>query len=94
MEEDKHINAPDRFSESDIKGEKIIFDILIKEKLAHVIVIKDGQRYHINLDAEDLGYFTKDEHGKINRYPQPKGAHLDPESYFKPIEAKIEELGN
>jgi hypothetical protein len=90
MKED--INAPNRFSESDIKGEKIIFDIPIKEKLAHVIVRNEGNHYHINLDAEDLGYFIKDEDGTIHRYPQPKGAHLDPESYFKPIEAKLEEL--
>jgi hypothetical protein len=92
MEADKNINATDRFSESSIKGEKIIFDIPIKEKLAHVIVIKDENKYHINLDAEDLGFFTKDDDGKIDRYPQPKGAHKDTEAYFKPIEEKLEEL--
>ncbi len=92
MSEDNNINAPDRFSESDIKGEKIIFDTVIKDKLAHVIVIKDDERYHVNLDGEDLGYFTKDSNGNIERHPQPKGAHLDLENYFKPIEAKLEEM--
>lgn len=84
--------TPIVIKESDIKGEKIIFDIIIKQKLAHVIVIKDGQRYHINLDGEDIGSFCKEDDGKINRYEQPKGAHADVEEYFKPIEAKLDEL--
>ena len=79
-------------NENEMRGDKIIFDILIKEKLAHLIVIRDGKDYHINLDGEDLGYFSKKDKETINRYPQPKGAHLDYEHYFKPIEAKIEEL--
>ena len=78
--------------ENDIRGEKIIFDLLIKEKLAHVIVIKDNYNYHINLDGEDLGCYIKKTDGTISRNPQPKGAHLDYEAYFKPIETKIEEL--
>lgn len=92
MKEDKSNPAPETIKESDIIGEQIIFDILIKDKLAHVIVIKDGYDYHINLDGEDLGHFSKDTEGKIERYPQPKGAHQDLESYFKPIEEKLEEL--
>ena len=79
-------------NESGIHGEKIIFDTVIKEKLAHVIVIKEGYDYHINLDGEDIGFYKKEEDGTVNRNPQPKGAHLDYEAYFKPIEAKIEEL--
>ncbi|RZL50708.1 MAG: hypothetical protein EOP00_02995 [Pedobacter sp.] len=78
--------------ENDIRGEKIIFDILIKEKLAHVILIRDNNDYHINLDGEDLGYFTKNEDGKVDRFPQHKGAHLDDKAYFKPIEDRIIEL--
>ncbi|TCC90164.1 hypothetical protein EZ428_12825 [Pedobacter frigiditerrae] len=78
--------------ENERRGDKIIFDTLIKEKLAHVIVIKDNGDYHINLDGEDLGYYVKADDGTITRHTQPKGAHLDPEAYFKPIEAKIEEL--
>ena len=91
MKNDNGIDTPINIKESDIKGEKIIFDILIKNKLAHVIVIKEGKHYHINLDGEDLGSFHKED-GKIERYPQPKGAHDDYEAYFKPIELKIAEL--
>ncbi|WP_169306900.1 hypothetical protein [Pedobacter polaris] len=40
---------PFTIKESTIKSEEIIFDLIIKYKLAHVIVIKDGQHYHINL---------------------------------------------
>ncbi|WP_316766392.1 hypothetical protein [Pedobacter frigiditerrae] len=79
-------------NENEMRGDKLIFDILIKEKLAHIIVIRDGVDYHINLDGEDLGYYTKKEHETISRNPQPKGAHLDLEAYFKPIEQKVEEL--
>jgi hypothetical protein len=55
-------------------------------------VIKDGQNYHINLDGEDLGSFCKKDDGEIQRFEQPKGAHLDDEEYFKPIKEKLEEL--
>lgn len=79
-------------NENEMRGDKLIFDILIKEKLAHIIVIRDGANYHINLDGEDLGYYTKKDNETINRYPQPKGAHLDLEAYFKPIEQKVGEL--
>lgn len=75
------------------RGEQIIFDIVIKEKLAHVIVIKEGSHYHINLDGEDLGSFTKDEAGKIHRYMQPKGAIEEPDDYFTAIEEKIKTIG-
>ena len=92
MNNDKKIEIPVTIKESKIKGEKIIFDIPIKEKLAHVIIIKNEQQYHINLDGEDLGSFTKDNNGKIKRYEQPKGAHLDDENYVKPIEEKLKEL--
>ena len=74
------------------RGEQIIFDIVIKEKLAHVIVIKDGSHYHINLDGEDLGSFSKDEKGKIHRYQQPKGAIGEPDAYFRAIEEKIQAM--
>jgi hypothetical protein len=92
MREDKKIETPIAIQESDIKGEKIIFDIPIKQKLAHVIVIKDSQYYHINLDGEDLGSFCKDNNGEIQRFEQPKGAHLDDDEYFKPIKEKLDEL--
>ncbi|TKC09947.1 hypothetical protein FA048_06980 [Pedobacter polaris] len=92
MKEDNKIVTPVVIQESDIKGEKIIFDILIKQKLAHVIVVKEAQHYHINLNGEDLGSFSKDEGGKVNRYGQPRGAADDYEDYFKPIEAKLNEL--
>lgn len=75
------------------EGEKIIFDIVIKEKLAHVIVIKEGSGYHINVDGEDLGSFFIEETGKIERFKQPKGAISDPDEYFNMIEEKIKELG-
>lgn len=74
-------------------GEKIIFDIVINEKLVHVIVRRDTQIYYINVDGEDLGSFTKDEEGNIERFGQPRGAADDFEAYFKPIEAKLETMG-
>lgn len=79
-------------NENEMRGDKLIFDILIKEKLAHVIVIRGGANYHINLDGEDLGFYTKKNDGAIERFPQPKGAHSDLEAYFKPIEQKVDEL--
>jgi hypothetical protein len=91
MKEDSKAEMPDRFQESDIKGEKIIFDILIKEKLAHVIVIKDDQRYHVNVNAEDLGYFIK-QGDEIQRFTQPRGAADDVEDYFQAVEEKLQAL--
>lgn len=76
----------------ELKGEKIIFDVLVNEKLAHAIVIIDGPNFHINLDGEDLGRFETENDGKIKRFPQPKGASTDHDSYFGPIEAKLREL--
>lgn len=92
METERNIQIPVTIKESTIEGEKIIFDMLIKKKLAHVIVVKEGQNYHINLDGEDLGRFSKADDGSIERFPQPKGANLYPDEYFKVIEAKLEEL--
>ncbi len=92
MEEDKRIETPLAIKENEIKGEKIIFDIPINEKLAHVVVVKDDRRYHINLDGEDLGSFYKEDDGSISRDMQPKGANRNPEEYFNVIEAKLTEL--
>jgi len=74
------------------EGEKIIFDVLINEKLAHVIVVKNDRNFHLNLDGEDVGRFELDENGKIKRYPQPKGASTDDDVYFSPIEEKLKAL--
>ena len=76
----------------EIKGEKIIFDLLINEKLAHAIVITDGLNFHINLDGEDVGRFEVTTAGKITRYPQPKGANTNDDAYFSPIEEKLKAL--
>ncbi|RZL32432.1 MAG: hypothetical protein EOP00_33940 [Pedobacter sp.] len=92
IDETKKIDTPSGIQESTITGEKIIFDIVIKQKLTHVIVITDGTHYHINLNGEDLGSFTKEDDGKISRYGQPRGAADDYEDYFKPIELKLKEL--
>lgn len=75
-----------------IRGEKIIFDLLINEKLAHAIVLKDGSNFHINLDGEDVGRFEIAADGKITRFPQPKGASTDDDVYFGPIEHKLKAL--
>ena len=93
MEQDKKSEAQFVIRDSPEVGEKIIFDIVIKEKLVHVIVRRDTQIYYINVDGEDLGSFTKDNDGTIERYGQPRGAADDFEDYFKPIEAKLEEMG-
>lgn len=74
------------------RGEQIIFDIIIKDKLAHVIVIKEDQMYHLNLDGEDLGSFKRESNDQITRFEQPRGAHQDDEHYFKPILAKLNQL--
>ena len=93
MSEEKHINTPETVKANPIKGEKIIFDILVKEKMAHIIVIKDNPNYHVNFDGEDIGYFSKDNDGKIERFSRHKGSHHDDEHYFKPVEEKLQELG-
>ena len=74
------------------KGKKIILDLLINQKLAHVIVIKNGPNFYLNLDGEDVGRFELEENGKITRFPQPKGANTDDDAYFGPIEDKLREL--
>lgn len=74
------------------EGEKLIFDLLINEKLAHAIVIKNGRNFYINLDGEDVGRFELAANGNIKRYPQPKGASTDDDAYFSPIEEKLKAL--
>ena len=74
------------------KGKKIILDLLINQKLAHVIVIKNGPNFYINLDGEDVGRFEIAADGKITRFPQPKGASTDDDTYFGPIEDKLKAL--
>ena len=90
-------NDPDKqipvtIKSPEIKGEKIIFDLLINEKLAHAIVITDGVNFHINLDGEDVGRFEATADGKIKRFPQPKGASTNDDAYFSPIEEKLKAL--
>lgn len=75
------------------KGEKIIFDLLINQKLAHAIVVKNGPNFYLNLDGEDVGRFEIATDGKIKRFPQPKGASTNDDAYFSPIEIKLRELG-
>ena len=87
---DQHI--PITISSPTDEGEKIIVDVLINEKLAHVIVTKDGVRFHINLDGKDIGRFELDEDGKIKRFPQPSSANIDDDIYFAPIEEKLKSL--
>ncbi|MES2448872.1 MAG: hypothetical protein V4546_16935 [Bacteroidota bacterium] len=81
------INSPE------MEGEKIIFDLLINQKLAHIIVRKNGINFHINIDGEDVGRFEIENHGKINRFPQPRGARTDDDVYFSPVEEKLKALG-
>lgn len=80
------INSPQ------LDGEKMIFNVLINQKLAHVIVRKNGQNFHLNIDGEDVGRFELAEDGKIKRFPQPKGASTNDDSYFIPVEEKLKEL--
>jgi hypothetical protein len=89
---ERHKTESPVIRESNIVGEKIIFDLVIKEKLSHVIVNREGQHYHINLDGEDLGYFSNDGNGHISRFEQPKGAETGLAAYFDPIEAKLREM--
>lgn len=74
------------------EGERIIFDLLINEKLAHAIVIKNGRNFYLNLDGEDLGRFEVLDDGEIKRFPQPKGANTNDQTYFGPVEDKLKAL--
>ena len=87
---DQH--TPINISSAANEGEKIIIDVLINEKLAHVIVVKNGGHFHINLDGKDIGRFELNEEGKIKRFPQPSSAHIAADVYFGPIEQKLEAL--
>lgn len=89
---DPHQHTPITISSPTNEGEKIIVDVLIKEKLAHVVVIKNGMCFHINLDGKDIGRFELDEKGEIKRFPQPKSANIDDDIYFGPIEKKLKAL--
>lgn len=92
IDNQKDDNLPFAVKDSSLKGEKIIFDLIIREKLAHAIIIKDDRNYHINLDGEDLGRFQKDEDGTIHHFPQSKGDIDVVETFFKPIELKLNSL--
>jgi hypothetical protein len=74
------------------EGEKIIFDLPINQKLAHVIVIRNGANFHVNLDGEDVGRFELATDGTLNRFPQPKGANTNDEDYFGPVEEKMKAM--
>ncbi|MNK60636.1 hypothetical protein D3C87_797750 [compost metagenome] len=89
---DSDQHTPITISSPPHEGEKIIFDVLINEKLAHVVVIQDGSHFHINLDGKDIGRIELNEHGKIKRFPQPKSANIDDDIYFDPIEEKLKAL--
>ena len=91
-ENDPDKQIPVTVKANEIKGEKIIFDLIINEKLVHAIVIKSGPNFHINLDGEDVGRFEVEEDGKIQRYPQPKGASTDDDAYFTPVQDKLKAL--
>lgn len=88
---DQH--TPITISSAADEGEKIIVDVLIKGKLAHVIVIKNGLSFHVNLDGKDIGRFELDGDGRIKRFPQPSSADIADDVYFDPIEEKLRELG-
>ena len=90
-------NQPDKrtpitISSPTNEGEKIIVDVLINEKLAHVIVTKNGSCFHINLDGKDIGQFELAKDGKISRFSQPSSANIDDDIYFGPIEEKLKAL--
>ncbi|WP_199118062.1 hypothetical protein [Pedobacter sp. ASV28] len=89
---DPNKQTPITISSPPNEGEKIIFDVLINEKLAHVIVTKNGSCFHINLDGKDKGRFELYENGKIKRFPQPKSDSIDDDIYFGPIEGKLKAL--
>lgn len=84
-------DIPFTITSPETEGEKIIFDLLINEKLAHAIVIKNGRNFHLNIDGEDVGRFEI-EYGNIKRFPQSKGANTNDKAYFGPVEAKLKEL--
>lgn len=90
---DPDLQIPVTINSPQLEGEKMIFDVLINQKLAHVIVRKNGQNFHINIDGEDVGRFELAEDGKIERFPQPRGARTDDDVYFGPIEEKLKDLG-
>ena len=90
---DPDLQIPVTINSPELEGEKIIFDVLINQKLAHVIVRKNLQNFHINIDGEDVGRFELTEEGKIERFPQPRGARTDDDVYFAPVEEKLKELG-
>lgn len=91
------INGPDQHAPINIsspgdEGEKIIVDVLINNKLAHVVVTKRALRFYINLDGKDIGSFELQGDGKIKRFPQPSSARIDDDVYFVPVEEKLREL--
>lgn len=85
-------HAPVNISSPGDEGEKIIIDVLITNKLAHVVVTKNGLRFHINLDGKDIGSLEVEGDGKIKRFPQPNSARIDDDVYFGPVEEKLREL--
>jgi hypothetical protein len=86
------MNTPATVVSSDIVGEKIIFDILINEKLAHVLVVKGLDRYHINVDGEDLGEVWKSTDDKTYHWENFKQTDHFYTKFFEPIEQKLDEL--
>ena len=88
------MKTPAQTKASEIKGEKIIFDLSIKGNLRHVIVVKEADNFHINLDGEDLGYFHRLADGTTQRFTQPKGAETDVDAYFEAIENRLKELSD
>jgi hypothetical protein len=90
---DPDLQIPVTINSPQLEGEKMIFDVLINQKLAHVIVRQNQHNFHINIDGEDVGRFEVSEAGKIERFPQPRGARTDDDVYFTPIEEKLKELG-
>jgi hypothetical protein len=90
---DPDLQIPVTINSPELEGEKIIFDVLINQKLAHVIVRKNLQNFHINIDGEDVGRFELTEADKIERFPQPRGARTDDDVYFAPVEEKLKDMG-
>ena len=86
------INTPATVVSNNIVGEKIIFDILINEKLAHILIIKSQNRYHINVDGEDLGEVWKSTDGKNYHWENFKQTDHFYTKFFEPIEQKLDEL--
>jgi hypothetical protein len=90
---DPELQIPVTINSPELEGEKIIFDVLINQKLAHVIVRQNHPNFHLNIDGEDVGRFEVSEAGTIERFPQPRGARTDDDVYFGPIEEKLKDLG-